>query len=212
MKHLVLIILLTACLGNAFAERYKVLSMNSSHVLANKRPIRVGDTLNDQTIITWSQERQALNVFCLENRRQYLMVAYTLNGNGRSVKEFLLSQQHLSTHDGDGRTPGFHTRMRRLFDTRYALLDSIEISTEGIRFPETSYLLATFTYGDAIVSKRLEQHNGNIIIDRSIFIIDGVKLPPCDLRLDIEYHDDANGSMAFVKGDIELILIPEELE
>jgi len=59
--------------------------------------------------------------------------------------------------------------------------------------------------------KRLKVVDGNIVIDRTLFNIEGKQLEPRDILLSIEYRDDLRGTSAFVKADIEITVVPEQL-
>lgn len=195
------------CISPIYAQKYKIIAISTAGALVNGHAAKIGDVIDSSATITWNMERQAIKVLRLDNKKQYLLVSYSLSKNNLSVKDLITTNRHLSTHDEAGHKPGFYTRLRRLFENKYMLWDSIEVPTDGIMFSDSRYLIASYEYGDAMVSKRLEVRDNNIIIDRSLFIVDGQPLPPRDILLNIEYHDDKQGTVAFVKGDISLQLI-----
>ena len=189
------------------ADNYKILATNSPQILVDGKQAKVGMTFSDQSKIVWKKEKQAMRVVNLQTRKQAMMVAYSLQKNSQTAYEILTTNKHLSTHDG---RDTFFARLRRLFAPSYVLMDAILIPTD-IVFSDSCYLYASYDYGDAQVSKRLKVVDGNIVIDRTLFNIEGRQLEPRDILLSIEYRDDLRGTSAFVKADIEITVVPEQL-
>lgn len=212
MKYFPFILLFFSLTLSLRAQTYKILQMNDADVVVDGRRVRVGNTLYDKSVIRWGKERQAMKVVCLENKKMYNLVSYSLNQNNRSIADIIVRTRHLSTHDQVGKKLGFATRLRRLFESEYVLWDAIMVPTDSIEFSDVRYLSATYEYGDAKVSKRLEVRDGFIVIDRSIFYVDGQQLVPRDIQLNVEYYDDMNGTVFFVKSDISIFVVSDRLE
>ena len=63
-----------------------------------------------------------------------------------------------------------------------------------------------------MLTKKLKSKNGNtVILDKSIFEVDGKKLGPRDVVLSIEYVNNDAGLPIFVKDGIEVTYIPDIL-
>lgn len=219
MKKLLVAIVSLICLNSICCdadntpkvEMYRVLAMNNGDILINGKKVRVGMVFDDKAKVTWSKEKQAMRVFNMRTKRQFLMVSYSLKQNNLTAYEILTSNRHLSTHESENKKTSFFSNLKLLFEDQYSLMDSIMISTD-MPFDDNHYLLATYKYGDAQISKKLDYKDGHIIIDRTLFNIEDEHLEPRDIFITIEYKDEERGMMAFVKSDIELLIIPDKLQ
>jgi hypothetical protein len=64
-----------------------------------------------------------------------------------------------------------------------------------------------------MLTKKLKSKNGNtVILDKSIFEVDGKQLGPRDVVLSIEYVNTEAGMPIFVKDGIEVTFIPDILD
>jgi hypothetical protein len=63
-----------------------------------------------------------------------------------------------------------------------------------------------------MLTKKLKSKNGNtVILDKSIFEVDGKQLGPRDITLSIEYVNNDEELPIFVKDGIEVTYIPDVL-
>lgn len=210
-RCLFLLLTLTSALSVS-ADRYKIVSMNYPVLHINGKAVKVGYVFNDKATIKWSRERQAIRVFNLNKKKHMLMVARTINPKGNSIKEILTENVHLSTHAGyDAGTSNELRRLQSAFDMHYDLLDRIEI-VSPVPLSDKQYFQATYCYGDKRFTKRLKYKGKNVIIDKSIFNVDGRKLAPRDIELDINYFDQKNNKVTFVKAGISIYVIPDRIK
>lgn len=141
------------------------------------------------------------------------MVARDLNEEGLSIIDILTKTKHLSTHDrfDDSKPLSIYDQLDRIFEDSYELMDSIHIPTE-IKMDSTHYFQAEYQYGDTKLIKQLKHEGKDIILDKSIFNVDGKTLEPRDVNLTINYIDDPSRPTIFVKDNVEVYVVPEHLE
>ena len=158
------------------ADDYKILYTNSKDVLVDGKKVQVGATFNDKSVITWAMdvERQAIKAVNTKTNKMCLFVSQSLEKNSLTALEILTANKHLSTHAAyqEGQDISIPIKLRKSFEENYELLDTLVIDT-NVKLPPSLSLIATYTYGDARVSKTLKTENGQVIIDRKLFSIDG---------------------------------------
>lgn len=142
---------------------------------------------------------------------RYLLVSKPTAPREETIGEILTRIGNLSTHgDGTELTSIFDKLVNDIKDS-YDLMDSIEISTDLV-VTDKSYFLGSYQYGDTYLSKPLKYEGRNLIIDLSLFNVDGKELEPRDIELNIDYVNGTTGQTIFIKKDIEITIIPEDLE
>lgn len=122
-KELVLgLLLMVACC--AYADRYKVLYVNSSDIKVGGKAIAVGSVFDEKETVRWTSEQQAMKVVNLTTNRVMVFVAKALEKkNASTLYEYLIRNKHLSTR-GLKKNP---TEEWQLDETLY-LLDTLYIS------------------------------------------------------------------------------------
>lgn len=195
------------------ADDYKVLYLNSNDILIDGKKAQVGATFNDKSIITWAknQERQAIKAVNTKTNKMCVFVSQSMEKNSLTAYEILTANKHLSTHDAyqEGQDISIPIKLRKQFEEDYELLDTLVIDTKVV-LPSSYSLIATYEYGDARISKTVKTANGQIIIDRKLFSIDGKALEPRDVLINFDLYNKENGMYTFIKGDVKLMVIPEK--
>ena len=195
----------------AQASNYKVLYLNCQKISINGKPVKVGATFTDKAIIKWTAERQAMKVIDTETNKRYLFVAKLAHGAEQTPYDILTRNRHLSTHDDGANTKNDILKLKTSIANEYYLMDSIELPT-NLKVDSWHYFLVTYQYGDTKLTKKLGHTDKNIIIDKSIFFVDGEKLEPRDITLSISYVDGEPETPIFIKGRIGIVVIPDILE
>ena len=62
------------------------------------------------------------------------------------------------------------------------------------------------------LTKRLKSSEQDVIIDMSLFTVDGEQLEPRDLTLSIEYINEDTGMTVLAKEGVELSVYPKTLD
>lgn len=212
MKKLLILFLLLLSLPMK-ADNYKILYMNYPRLTIDGKEAKVGTTFTEKSVIKWSKLRQAIKVINLKTKRQSMMVARDLNEKGLSVIDILTKTRHLSTHDryDNGKPLSVYDQLESIFQDSYELMDSIHIST-SMKMDDSHYFQVEYQYGDTKLIKPLKHDGGDIVLDRSLFNVDGEVLEPRDLQLTIVYVDDPSRPSIFVKDNVEVFIVPEHIE
>lgn len=214
MKRLLLLTCLASWLSYTSADNYKVLFINDASLTYNNgKKVKVGDTFSDVNAIKWAKDKQAVKVFNLTTKKQMLMLGKQYIR--KTGMEALISSKRLSTNDFMDTSDApktIYEKLGSVFESQYDLLDSIELPAE-VELNEKCYFQATYKYGDTMLTKKLKSKNGNtVILDKSIFEVDGRMLGPRDVTLSIEYVNTDSGLPIFVKDGIEVTYIPDVIE
>ena len=212
MKLIITLILMLAILLNPVKQpkKYKILYMNSPEVWVNGKQAKVGDIFDDNATVKWAQERQAMKILGLDDNKRYLMACKPLGKKEQTVWEILIQNKSASTHASNLPIYSLFEKLERSIDPQYDLLDTIKIISP-LPMNDKQYFIGTFDYGDMRLTKRLQSTDSLILIDKDIFVIDGVKYEPSDISLSIDYVDEEQGTTVFIKDEIELLIIPEEM-
>ena len=204
---------MACCSVASHADRYKILFMNYPTLHINGKAAKVGDVFDDDATVRWSKLRQAMKVYNLDKKKQMLMVAHTVDAKGTSIRDILTANKHLSTHSVYAGTAESSElkKLQHMFEWQYDVLDKVEIESV-VPLSDKQYFNATYYYGDTRISKRLNSENGKVVIDKSLFDIDGKKLEPRDIEIDLDYFDEANKTVSFVTAGVELFIVPDKLK
>ena len=194
----------------SYADRYKILFMNYPTLLINGKAVKVGYVFDDNAVVRWSKERQAMRVFNLDKKKQILMVAHAVDPKGNSISDILTANKHLSTHSSSLKTsPNVLRLLSSMFEKQYDLMDTIVVNSP-ISLSENKYFQASYYYGDSRITKRLSSNGNDVYIDRTLFNIDGRQLEPRDVTIDIDFIDETNSTYAFVCAGVEIFVVPEK--
>lgn len=110
---------------HVFADRYKVLYVNSTGIKIETKNVTVGSVFTDKDKIVWTNEQQAMKVINLNTNRIMILAAKALKKkNASSLYKYLTSTKHLSTRDMKRRK----TMELWQIDSTLYLLDTLYIS------------------------------------------------------------------------------------
>lgn len=194
----------------AQATNYKILYLNSNKVSINGKPAKVGAVFNEKSTIRWTEDRQAIKAIDMATNKRYLFVAKISEGAEQTAFDILTRNKRLSTHDDATEVNSKIEKLKMNIDNEYDLMDSIELPTD-LKIDDSHYFLGTYQYGDTKLIKKLKHSDGNIVIDKCIFFVDGEKLDPRDIVLSISYVDGTTEATKFIKGRIKITLIPDNM-
>ena len=193
------------------ARNFKILYLNHPQILINGNVSKVGDTFDENAVVIWLKERQAMKVIDTDSKKRYVMTCKPASKKKQTVLSILTDIEHLSTHGPEGQMADQFDQLANDIWQAYDLLDSIAIPTK-VNIDEKHYFIGTYKYGDTRLTKKLSCENCNIIIDKSIFFVDDKKLSPRDISLRIDYVAKSLNNTIFIKDNIDITIIPELLE
>ena len=175
---LVASLLMIACC--VFADKYKVLYLNSSDIKVGNKTLVVGTVFDDKDAIKWSSEQQAVKVMNLNTKRVIVLAAKALKKKKTtSLYDYLTSTKHLSTRD---------IKKRRVveewqLDSTLYLMDTLYISMPK---RQSKSVVAKLVVRQDAAKEIPLSHNGQYyILTRSIYGNNS----PYPLKIDIIEYD-----------------------
>lgn len=199
-KEIILgLLLITSCF--AFADRYKVLYVNSSDIRVGNKVISVGNIFDDKETIKWTSELQAMKVINLNTKRVMVFAAKALKKKkSSSLYEYLTGIKHLSTRELN------HNNIEEWqMDTTLYLLDTLYLSLPP-RHNKSATAKIVRKQGKEI---SIPNNGHNYIITRNLF--EEQKSQP--IRADIiEYDKERDWNYIIYKNlNIELLPMPSKI-
>ena len=211
MRKLLLLLSLTLGINQMKADSFKVLFVNDANLkYVNGKNVKVGDVFSNVQDILWEKDKQAVKAINMVTKKQTLFVGK--NWIKKTGIDALLHHRHLSTHDelNENAEATIFDKLAQTFEDQYDLLDSIIVETQ-VELSAKRYFQISYEYGDTKLTKKLSRNGKNVIIDTSLFNVDGEKLDPRDVILTIDYINEDTGETIFVK-DVEISYIPNQIE
>jgi hypothetical protein len=161
-----------------WADRYKILQLNTPQVKIGNRLCSKGDVFSDESVIYWSQKNQAFKAQNLETKEIKLFVESDFRAKGCStIKEYYLKTNHLSSRGSDS------TALDEISDTIF-LCDSV-IMEMPVLMDTTHYCYIVYDNENGKIKKRLKHQDQSFIIDKKLF---GEDVMREDLRVSLFYH------------------------
>lgn len=138
MKALKLTIILS-CLITAFtcsAAKYQIKVLNTPTITIDNREAKVGDWFNDQSVIVWSRDNQAMRVVSDENKVYTLSAKLYKEAKAKKFSDFILYTKPLAargTKDLD-----LIEQLGERFDQDFIMLDEIVIDLSDIELQDNA--------------------------------------------------------------------------
>lgn len=212
MKRFFLLLVLSLGISYVYAGNFKVLFVNDANLkYTNGKAVKVGDTFKAAEDINWQKDKQAVKAIDMSTKKQMIFLGREWTRKGGL--DALVSSKRLSTHDAAGLPPEQQDPFSGIFDDEYLLLDPIEIPVkESIALDGNNHFEVTFDYGDTRLTKTLKQNGRALVLDKSIFEVDGEKLEPRDIVISIDYIAADSPIPTLAKDKVDIIYIPDVLE
>ena len=161
-----------------WADRYKILQLNTPQVKIGNRLCSKGDVFSDESVIYWSQKKQAFKAQNLETKEIKLFVESEFSAKGcNTIKDYYVTTNHLSSRGSDS------TALDEISDTIF-LCDSV-IMEMPVLMDTVHYCYIVYNNEGKEVKQRLNNQDQRFIIDKKLF---GEDLMRDDLRVSLFYH------------------------
>ncbi len=178
MKKVCISILLVLFSIVVWADRYKILQLNTPQVKIGNHLCTKGDVFSDESVIYWSQAKQAFKAQNLETKEIKLFVESDFRAKGcNTIKDYYLKTNHLSSRGSDS------TALDEISDTIF-LCDSV-IMEMPVLMDTVHYCYIVYNNEGKEVKQRLNNQDQRFIIDKKLF---GEDLMRDDLRVSLFYH------------------------
>ena len=198
-KALIITVLaLICCCTNIFADKYKILFINTPSVVVGNQTLHVGDMFDEESVINWESQKQAMKVQNLRTKQIRLFTSMQFS-KSKSIKDFFLKQNHLSTRGG---VLLDEEELKKALNGFFYMIDAIDFST--ILLVDE---MANFSIKIDDKEFVLPEDNGKITIKRELF--DSKK----DIhKVSIYYNDKSSDSRTLITDEMTIELLPLEIK
>lgn len=135
MKALKLTIILS-CLITAFtcsAAKYQIKVLNTPTITIDNREAKVGDWFDDQSVIVWSKDNQAMRVVSEDNKVYTLSAKLYKERKSKTFADFIVYTKPLAARGINN--PDLIEQLIERFDQDFIMLDEIVIDLSDIELP-----------------------------------------------------------------------------
>ena len=205
MKALKLTIIL-CCLITAFtcsAAKYQIKVLNTPTITIDNREAKVGDWFNDQSVIVWSRDNQAMRVVSDENKVYTLSAKLYKEAKAKKFSDFILYTKPLAargTKDLD-----LIEQLAERFDNTFVMLDEIVIDLSDIGLSEDICIEFNFEPFKHSFKKIVSHSTPQITIQRSEILT----LSENSSRLVISvYFFNTHKNPSLISNSLEIEVLP----
>lgn len=161
--NIIFCFLLTAL--TASAMKYQIKVLNTPTVTIDNKAAKVGDWFDDQSVIVWSRDNQAMRVISEDNKVYTLSAKLYKESKSKKFSDFIIYTKPLAargTNDHD-----LIEQLAERFDNSFVMLDEIVIDLSGIELIEDTYIEIYFEPRNQSLKKIISPSNPQISISRS---------------------------------------------
>jgi hypothetical protein len=174
------------------------LFINTPSIVIDKKVLHVGDVFDEESDITWSAQKQAMKVQNLKTKQIRLFTSSQFS-KSKSVKDFFLKQNRLSTRGGELLD---EEELKKALCGYFYLLDSIDFCT--VLMVDEMAFFSIVVDGKEVV---LPEEDGKIIIKRELFP-SGKNI----YKVSVFYTDKTNDSRTLITNDMSIEVLPMKIQ
>ena len=186
----------------AKADKYKILTLNTSSIKIGGKYKVQGDEFKDKQIIEWSDENQAFKAMNLKTKQITLFTAKELKAyDSETIKKFIyVKTVALSKRGG----------IDSSFSGTFYLMDSLIIKSP-IQLYEGEFIFYTYTHNNIEIKKPFTiDKNSNLVLTAAELAEMHVE-KEIELTLPVYLYDN-KGKSILISDNFIVVIIPEELE
>lgn len=149
----------------ASATKYQIKVLNTPTITIDNKEVKVGDWFDDQSVIVWSKDNQAMRVVSEDNKVYTLSAKLYKESESKKFSDFIIYTKPLAargTNDHD-----LIEQLAERFDNTFVMLDEIVIDLSGIELIEDTYIEMHFEPRNQSLKKIISPSNPQISISRS---------------------------------------------
>lgn len=172
IKKLSILFCLVFMVMSLSAMNYQIKVLNTPTITINGKELKVGDWFDDQAIITWNKESQAMRVLSEDNRVYTLSAKLCKEIKAKQFSDFILYTKPLAARGNYSQT--LIEALEEKFDNYFIMLDEIVVDLSDIELPENFSFYFTL--------QENEKHYGKFIVSNSKAILKRNQLEEFDLE------------------------------
>lgn len=207
VKILILSLCFIGVSVGSMAERYTIVFLNTPSVKIGGNLLKLGDSFDDQEIISWTDnDKQMMKVKDGKGRvykitRRGFKKYEKGNASIKSLAEFLIHEQYLGTRDKDSR--------KHYTEQEFYLTDTLHFQTFSEKINCMGTEAVWYKDGKEITTPITRTVDGLFYVVSLSIYKDEV---PCDIKLGIREYNDALNWVNNIYQDIPIIYIPKSIE
>ena len=202
MKKLFPVIMIVSLVTSVWADNYKILQMNTKTIKIGNRVYKKDEVFSGDSIIHWSNAKQALKAQNIETKKIELFVADAFQKKeSKSIKDYYIKNNRLSA-----RTFGLSEMEDYLSDTFY-LLDTIRIDSP-VPVDSTRYFYISSQDGEKDARIVLPMQNKELIIARSMF---PQTEKSQEIRVSMSYTCKGIEEDYLLTDSMRIVIVPKEI-
>ena len=178
--NIIISFLLTAL--SASAMRYQIKVLNTPSITIDNKVAKVGDWFDDQSVIVWSKDNQAMRVVSEDNKVYTLSAKLYKESKSKKFSDFIIYTKPLAARGTNGND--FIEQLAERFDNTFVMLDEIVIDLSGIDFSK----------GDSFEFGRIDNDGYEDLIAKKYLRNQSLKM----LRSDLMDENDEQECLLFL--------------
>ncbi|MDR1225238.1 MAG: hypothetical protein LBL07_20510 [Tannerella sp.] len=189
MKQLIpAILFLYACNISLPAQTMKITFLTPEPVRIGDRERFKGDSFLPSEEITWKTPDQVMKAFDTQTNKIRVITASLMKTAGKkTVMDYLTGTKRMSVRSGKLLN---QVELSSFFNRSIGVLERFAVEA-FLPVDQEHFYYVNYEYEGELVNKKLPVNGQSIVIDRSIFTIDGVRKEPFNVNLKLYYYDAA---------------------
>lgn len=122
------------------AKKYQIKVLNTPTITIDKKEAKVGDWFDDQSVIVWSRDNQAMRVVSEDNKVYTLSAKLYKESKSKKFADFIIYTKPLAARGANDQD--LIEQLAERFEQDFIMLDEIVIDLSDIELPEN----ATFRF------------------------------------------------------------------
>ena len=152
---------------NCAAKKYQIKVLNTPSITIDKKEAKVGDWFDDQSVIVWSKDNQAMRVVSEDNKVYTLSAKLYKESKSKTFADFIVYTKPLATRGTNN--PDLIEQLAERFDQDFIMLDEIVIDLSDIELSED--IIIEFNFESLkqkhVLKKIISRSNPQLTILRS---------------------------------------------
>lgn len=121
---------------NCAAKKYQIKVLNTPSITIDKKEAKVGDWFDDQSVIVWSKDNQAMRVVSEDNKVYTLSAKLYKESKSKTFADFIVYTKPLAARGTNNLD--LIEQLAERFDQDFIMLDEIAIDLSDIELPNNA--------------------------------------------------------------------------
>lgn len=199
--NIIICFLLTAL--TASAMKYQIKVLNTPTITIDNKAAKVGDWFDDQSVIVWSRDNQAMRVVSEDNKVYTLSAKLYKESKSKKFSDFIIYTKPLAARGTNNLD--LIEQLAERFDNTFVMLDKIAIDLSDVMLPKNCvFEIISKENKSKIMSK---PKDGEIFFLRSSVNRKSIHVSDSIMKFDVFLYCESD-SVKFVTDCLEIELLP----